>query len=90
MNETHARPLAAVVEKPRDQELRIGRSIGTQRRDHGQAVAPIRHVHSIEEPQLSRTKPAGKVLPLRNRDPGAHVRPGPPELGGPPSRHAAN
>ena len=57
MRQPHTRSFAAVVEKPRDEEITIGGAGGAQIRQNVQAVAPISDVHCVEEGLLRRGEP---------------------------------
>jgi hypothetical protein len=87
MNESDTSPFPAVVQESGDQQIAVDDAVTAQIGRYVQAVTPIGDEHAIEQLQFRSFKPARQLVALRGRDPGAQVRPGPPDLRRPPSTH---
>jgi hypothetical protein len=87
MDEPDMRALAAVVQQPGDQEIRVRRSGGAKSGKHLEAVAAIRDLHSIEQRHLGRRQPGRQLVAFSRGNPSPNVHPGPFDLRGPPSTH---
>ena len=90
MDQPDARPLAAVVQQTGHKQVRVRGAGRAEVRDHVQAVAAICDMHPIEQLERLGGEPAGQFVALSRRNAGTDVRPGPPELRGPPAAHPAS